>query len=59
MGSTSGPSHTSNLLLPTYLETPDVVFTHVSVGKNHMAAVTSLGKLITWGNPESGKLGHT
>lgn len=31
---------------------------HISVGKNHAAAVTKEGRVVTWGNPDNGKLGH-
>jgi len=30
----------------------------VACGKSHIAAVTVNGKVVTWGNPDDGKLGH-
>jgi len=47
------------LLQPTYVQAQGVNFKKVSCGKQHTAAITSNGKLITWGNPDKGKLGHT
>ena len=51
-------SPTTNLVLPTLIEAEGISFIHVACGKNHMAAITNNGKLVTWGNPDSGKLGH-
>ena len=48
-----------NLLQPTYVQTQGVKFKQVACGKQHVAAVTVNGKLITWGDPEKGKLGHS
>jgi alpha-tubulin suppressor-like RCC1 family protein len=54
----TGVSQTTNLVLPTPLEAEGITFKQVALGKNHAAAVTDNGKLLTWGNPDEGKLGH-
>lgn len=45
---------------PKKIETfpPGTLFTDVSTGVSHSAAVTATGELYTWGNAEYGKLGH-
>lgn len=48
----------TNLVLPTPLEADGATFKQVALGKNHAAAVTVDGRLLTWGNPDEGKLGH-
>lgn len=53
-----GKTFTTNLTLPTLFEFQDLKFKHVSCGKNHVAAVTVDGRVVTWGNPDNGKLGH-
>jgi alpha-tubulin suppressor-like RCC1 family protein len=53
-----GKAFTTNLTLPTKFEFHDLKFKHVSCGKNHMAAITTDGRVVTWGNPDNGKLGH-
>ena len=53
-----GKTFTTNLTLPTLFEFQDLKFKHVSCGKNHVAAVTTDGRVVTWGNPDNGKLGH-
>lgn len=53
-----GKTFTTNLTLPTLFEFQDLKFKHVSCGKNHIAAVTTDGRVVTWGNPDNGKLGH-
>ncbi len=58
LGSTGGSTMTTNLLSPTPIEAMDVRFKTMSCGRTHMAAITENGKLITWGNPDYGKLGH-
>ena len=55
----SGSTFTTNLVSPTPIEAFDVRFRAISCGRTHMAAITENGKLITWGNPDHGKLGHT
>jgi alpha-tubulin suppressor-like RCC1 family protein len=54
----SGKAFTTNLTLPTLFEFQDVKFKHVSAGRSHVAAVTTDGRVVTWGNPDNGKLGH-
>lgn len=54
----AGVSQTTNLVMPTPLEAEGITFKQVALGKNHAAAVTDNGKLLTWGNPDEGKLGH-
>jgi alpha-tubulin suppressor-like RCC1 family protein len=51
-------AYTANLVQPTYVNAQGVQFKNISCGRHHMAAVTSHGKVITWGNPDQGKLGH-
>jgi alpha-tubulin suppressor-like RCC1 family protein len=53
-----GKAFTTNLTLPTLFEFQDLKFKHVSTGRNHVAAVTTDGRVVTWGNPDNGKLGH-
>ena len=53
-----GKTFTTNLTLPNLFEFQDLKFKHVSCGKNHVAAVTVDGRVVTWGNPDNGKLGH-
>lgn len=53
-----GKTFTTNLTLPTLFEFQDVKFKHVSCGKTHCAAITDDGRVVTWGNPDNGKLGH-
>lgn len=53
-----GKAFTTNLTLPTRFEFQDVKFKHVSAGRSHVAAVTTDGRVVTWGNPDNGKLGH-
>jgi alpha-tubulin suppressor-like RCC1 family protein len=53
-----GKAFTTNLTLPTKFEFNDLKFKHVSCGKNHVAAITVDGRVLTWGNPDNGKLGH-
>jgi E3 ubiquitin-protein ligase HERC3 len=53
-----GVTQTTNLVLPTLIEAEGITFKQVASGKNHAAAITENGRLITWGNPDDGKLGH-
>ena len=54
----SGRAFTTNLTLPTKFEHEGLSFKHVSCGRNHVAAITTDGRVLTWGNPDNGKLGH-
>lgn len=53
-----GNPYKDNLKLPTLFATEDLVFNSVSVGKEHIAAITKDGKLFTMGTEDHGKLGH-
>ena len=54
-----GNSFKSNLKQPTYFEeVSGTSFQQVSCGKDHIAAITIDGRLLTMGNPGHGKLGH-
>ena len=50
---------TSNQMQPTYLNANGLTFKQVSCGRFHLAALTKNGKVITWGDSDNGKLGHT
>jgi alpha-tubulin suppressor-like RCC1 family protein len=52
------PPPTANLTLPTPLEAEGIVFTKIACGKTHFVGITNNGKLISWGSPDQGKLGH-
>ena len=44
---------------PTIFENQNgAKFKYTSCGKNHLAAITTDGRLMTLGNPDNGKLGH-
>ena len=53
-----GNPYKDNLKLPTLFTSEDMVFSRVSVGKEHIAAITKEGKLFTMGTEDHGKLGH-
>jgi len=44
---------------PTIFEEKDgALFKYVACGKDHVAAITTDGRLLTLGNGDKGKLGH-
>ncbi len=54
-----GHASTNNELVPRVLHSLASVFvSRVTCGHLHMAAVTSVGTIYTWGDGEFGKLGH-
>ena len=53
-----GHNFKTNLVVPTiFEENTGKTFKFVSCGKDHVAAITDEGKLISMGNPSHGKLG--
>jgi alpha-tubulin suppressor-like RCC1 family protein len=55
---TGGTAYTSNLNVPTLMTHLDLRFESVSCGRSHLVAIDKNGRVLTWGNPDSGKLGH-
>jgi E3 ubiquitin-protein ligase HERC2 len=55
----NGTPYKDNLRSPTLYANDSFQFTQVAVGKDHIAAITSEGKLYTMGTVNHGKLGHT
>ena len=56
-----GQGHTfrTNATSPEVFEEKDgVLFQQVACGKDHIAAITQDGRLLTLGNSDKGKLGH-
>lgn len=59
MVTAQGKAYPDNQKLPTLFESTDHVFTKCSLGRDHMAAITEAGLLITMGSADYGKLGHS
>lgn len=59
MVTASGKAYPDNLSLPTLFETNEHQFSKCAVGRDHMAAITSDGRLLTMGSADHGKLGHS
>lgn len=58
MVSADDQGYKDNLKLPTQFASETLIFTKVSVGKEHIAAITEDGRVFTMGTAEHGKLGH-
>ena len=58
MISAEGVPYQENLSLPTLYQDFEHKFKQVSVGRDHLAAVTTDGLLLTMGSEDHGKLGH-
>ena len=56
--SPDGTAYLDNLSLPTLFAQNEHIFTQVSVGRDHLAVVTSKGQVLTMGSEDHGKLGH-
>lgn len=59
MVTAQGKCYPDNLNLPALFESSEYQFTSCALGRDHMAAITKDGTLVTMGSADHGKLGFS